>query len=150
MEKRFVDLGDGTVVDREEGLMWKQTDGFQDESTWYDWFAAEKYITGLNTSKFAGRRDWRMPTLDEAESLFDETVSIRDCDRFEVFIDPVFSPGCGHSIWTMTLKPHNGAVIFYYRYGHPNVNNRDDPSKDSIRGVRNLTEEERATLGLDD
>lgn len=32
-----------------------------------------------------------MPTLEEAESLFDETTSIRDCDRFEIFIDPTFS-----------------------------------------------------------
>lgn len=150
MQKRFVDLGDGTVVDREEGLMWKQTDGFQDESTWFDWFAAEKYIRELNNKKFAGKRDWRMPSFEEAESMFDETAGIRDCDRFEVFIDPAFSPGCGHSVWTSTLKPHNGAVIFYYRYGHPNVNNRDDPSKDSVRAVRTLTDEERQALGIDE
>ncbi|MCA9482982.1 MAG: DUF1566 domain-containing protein [Nitrospina sp.] len=149
MQKRFVDKGDGTVVDMEEGLMWKQTDGFQDESKWFHWFAAEEYITGLNNKKFAGRRDWRMPTLEEAETLFDESVSIRDCDRFEIFIDPSFSPGGGHSTWTTTLKPHNGAVIFYYRYGHPNINNRDDPSKDSIRAVRTLTPEEKEKLGLD-
>lgn len=149
MGKRFVDNGDGTVVDREKGLMWKQTDGFQDQSQWHNWFQAETYIREINNRKFAGHRDWRMPTLEEAESLYDDEVSIRDCDRFEIFIDPAFSPGGGHSSWTATLKPHNGAVIFYYRYGHPNVNNRDDPCKDSIRAVRTLTDAEKKELGLE-
>ena len=148
MEKRFVDNGDGTVLDRKLGLMWKQTDGFQDESQWHNWFQAEAYIRKINDRKFAGHRDWRFPTLDEAESLFNEEVSIRDCDRFEIFIDPAFSPGGGHSTWTSTLKPHNGAVIFYYRYGHPNINNRDDPCKDSIRAVRTLTDEEKQKYGI--
>ncbi|MFQ5481381.1 MAG: DUF1566 domain-containing protein [Nitrospinaceae bacterium] len=148
MDKRFFDTGAGTVVDRETGLMWKQTDGFQDESRFYDWFQAERYVQELNNKRFAGFLDWRMPTLEEAEGIFDENVSIRDCDRFEVFIDPAFSPGGGHSTWTANLKPHNGAVIFYFRYGHPNVNNRDDPCKDSIRAVRTMTEEEKTKSGI--
>lgn len=143
MGKRFKDNGDGTIIDTEYNLMWKQTDAFQDESQFHDWFQAEQYIRKLNDEKFAGYNDWRMPTHQEAESLFDEDVSIRDRDRFDIFIDPVFSPGGGHSSWTSTLKPHNGAVIFYYRYGHANVNNRDDPCKDSLRAVRDITDNDK-------
>ncbi len=142
MGKRFKDNGDGTVTDTEEGLMWKQTDGFQDESIFHTWFKAESYVRVLNNNKFAGYSDWRMPNLEEAESLFGEDSSIRDCDRFELYIDSAFSPGGGYTTWTCDQKPHNGAVIFYYRYGHASVGNRDDPSKDSIRAVRTLTEEE--------
>ena len=122
--------------------MWKQTDGFQDQSMFHTWYKAEDYIRELNNKKFAGYSDWHMPNLEEAESLFVEEVSIRDCDRFEIFIDTAFSPGGGYTTWTSDLKPHNGAVIFYYRYGHANINNRDDPSKDSIRAVRIITEED--------
>ncbi len=142
MGKRFVDNGDGTVTDNETQLMWKQTDGFQDESIFHTWFKAEDYVRKLNLKKFAGYNDWRMPTLNEAESLFNEDDPIRDCDRFEIFIDDAFSPGGGYTTWTCDLKPHNGAVIFYFRYGHANVNNRDDPSKDSIRAVRNIINKE--------
>ncbi len=138
MGKRFVDNGDGTVTDTESGLMWKQTDGFQDESIFHHWMKAYDYIRELNNVKFAGYLDWRMPNLEEAESLYDENTSIRDCDRFDIFIDPAFSPGGGYTTWTRDLRPHFGAVIFYYRYGHANVNNRDDPSKDSIRAVRTV------------
>jgi len=142
MEKRYRDNGDGTVTDAENPLMWKQSDGFQDESQFHNWYQAEEYIKKLNSGKFGGYRDWRMPTLQEAEDLFDEEVSIRDRDRFDIFIDPAFSPGGASSTWTSTIKPHNGAVIFYYRYGHANINNRDDPCKDSIRAVRDRTNSE--------
>ncbi len=138
MGKRFIDNGDGTVTDTEAGFMWKQTDGFQDDSIFHSWMKAYDYIRELNNVKFAGYLDWRMPTLEEAESIYDENTSIRDCDRFDIFIDPAFSPGGGYTTWTCDLRPHNGAIIFYYRYGHANVNNRDDPSKDSIRAVRTV------------
>ncbi len=138
MAKRFFDNGDGTVSDTETGLMWKQTDGFQDESIFHTWIKAYDYVRELNNVKFAGYLDWRMPTLEEAESIYDENTSIRDSDRFDIFIDPAFSPGGGYTTWTCDLRPHNGAIIFYYRYGHANINNRDDPSKDSIRAVRTM------------
>ena len=138
MAKRFFDNGDGTVSDTETGLMWKQTDGFQDESIFHTWIKAYDYVRELNNVKFAGYLDWRMPNLEEAEGIYDENTSVRDCDRFDIFIDPAFSPGGGYTTWTCDLRPHNGAIIFYYRYGHANINNRDDPSKDSIRAVRTM------------
>ena len=136
MGKRFKDNGDGTVTDKEEGLMWKQTDGFQDESMFHTWYKAEDYIRELNNKKFAGYNDWHMPNLEEAEGLYVEEASIRDCDRFEIFIDSAFSPGGGYTTWTSDLKPHNGAVIFYYRYGHPNLSHKEGITHDTVRVVR--------------
>jgi len=137
-EIRFKDNGDGTVTDAESNLMWKQTDAFQELSKWINWHQANEYITGLNSQKFAGYQDWRMPNLEEAESLFDEEWSIRDLDRFEIYISPAFSPGGGFTTWTSEQRPHNGAVIFYYRYGHANINNKDDITKDSVRAIRDI------------
>lgn len=135
---RFKDNGDGTVTDFETNLMWKQADSFQEMNKWMTWHQANEYITEVNTQKFAGNLDWRMPNLEEAESLFDEDCSIRDLDRFEIFISTAFSPGGGFTTWTSEQRPHNGAVIFYYRYGHANINNKDDLTKDSVRAVRDI------------
>ena len=138
-EKRFCDNGDGTVTDKETDLMWCQTDAYQDTSKWSNWFMAEDYIKSLNNKKFAGYVDWRMPNLDEAESLFDEDVHIRDMDRFEIFIDPAFSPGGGFTTWTSDERPHGTACIFYFRYGHANSNHKEDITKDAIRAVRDIS-----------
>ena len=93
LQKRFIDNGDGTVTDLETKLMWKQTDSFQDTSQWANWFKAHEYILGLGIEKFAGYTDWRMPTLEEAESLHDENHCIKDMDRMDIFISDAFSPG---------------------------------------------------------
>ena len=137
-QKRFVDNGDGTITDTKTKLMWKQTDAYQDTSQWCNWFGADDYIKGLITSKFAGFVDWRLPTLEEAEELFDEDLHIRDMDRFEIFINPAFSPGGGFTTWTSDERSHGTAVIFYYRYGHANLNHKEDITKDTVRAVRGI------------
>jgi hypothetical protein len=118
--------------------MWSQTDAYQDTSKWTNWFMAEDYIKDLNNKKFAGYVNWRMPNMEEAESLFDEDVYIRDMDRFEIYIDPTFSPGGGFTTWTSDERPHGTACIFYFRYGHANSNHKEDITKDTIRAVRDV------------
>ena len=144
LTKRFVDNGDGTVTDLETKLIWKQTDSFQDTSKWNNWFRAQEYIQSLNIEKFAGYSDWRMPTLEEAESLHDENHSIKDMDRMDIFISSAFSPGGGFTCWTSNEMPHATAAIYYYRYGHANSNHKEDITKDSVRAVRDIEVREKA------
>ena len=137
-EKRFCDNGDGTITDKETNLMWNQTDAYQDTSKWSNWFMAEDYIKSLNNKEYAGYIDWRMPTVEEAEELFNEDEHIRDMDRFEIYINSAFSPGGGFTTWTSDERPHGTACIFYFRYGHANSNHKEDITKDTIRAVRNV------------
>lgn len=142
LKKRFVDNGDGTVTDLETKLMWKQTDSFQDTSKWQNWYNASEYAQNLCIQKFSGYADWRMPTLEEAESLYDEDHVIRDMDRMDIFISDTFSPGGGFTSWTTDELPHATAAIYYYRYGHANANHKEDITKDSVRAVRDIEKRE--------
>ena len=110
----------------------------QDTSKWCNWFGAGAYVKDLNISRFAGFTNWRLPTLEEAEELYDEDLHIRDTDRFEIFITPEFSPGGGFTTWTSDERPHGTAAIFYYRYGHANLNHKEDITKDTVRAVRDI------------
>jgi len=145
LKKRFIDNGDGTVTDQETKLIWKQADSFQDSSKWVNWYRALEYIKELNIKKFAGYDDWRIPTLEEAESLYDEDHAILDMDRMDIFISPAFSPGGGFTSWTSNELPHASAAIYYYRYGHANANHKEDITKDSVRAVRDVVKREVAT-----
>ena len=143
LQKRFIDNGDGTITDLETKLMWKQTDSFQDTSKWVNWYRAMEYLQELGIEKFASYNDWRMPNLEEAETLYDENHAIRDMDRMDIFISSAFSPGGGFTTWTSNELPHATAAIFYYRYGHANSNHKEDITKDSVRAVRDVEKREK-------
>jgi len=143
LQKRFIDNGDGTITDLETKLMWKQTDSFQDTSKWVNWYRAMEYLQELGIEKFASYDDWRMPNLEEAETLYDENHAIRDMDRMDIFISSAFSPGGGFTTWTSNELPHATAAIFYYRYGHANSNHKEDITKDSVRAVRDVEKREK-------
>lgn len=60
----FSDRRDGSVDDRNSGLVWQQRDDGQPR----DWPAALAYCASLD---LAGRRDWRLPNAKELQSIVD-------------------------------------------------------------------------------
>eukprot|EP00831_Metopus_contortus_P043099 TRINITY_DN34617_c0_g1_i1.p1 TRINITY_DN34617_c0_g1~~TRINITY_DN34617_c0_g1_i1.p1 ORF type:complete len:458 (-),score=115.30 TRINITY_DN34617_c0_g1_i1:413-1786(-) len=57
---------DGTVLDRSTGLIWEK-DGSRYPLTWEH---AHAHVDRLNNNAFAGRTDWRLPTVDALTTLF--------------------------------------------------------------------------------
>ncbi|OIQ50308.1 Serine/threonine-protein kinase PknL [Pseudodesulfovibrio hydrargyri] len=62
----FVDQGDGTVVERTRGLVWERH-GSRYPLTWE---RANSHVARLNKNGYAGRADWRLPTVAELTTLF--------------------------------------------------------------------------------
>ena len=68
----YLDLGVGTIFDTRSGLTWeKQSDDgsihdFDNTYTWADGFAK---IAALNTTRFAGYDDWRVPNVNEMHTI---------------------------------------------------------------------------------
>ncbi|MDA3899082.1 MAG: DUF1566 domain-containing protein [Spirochaetes bacterium] len=59
---RFSDNGNGTITDNMTGLMWLQSP----DSTKRGWRGAITYCEGLD---YASHSDWRLPTVNELETL---------------------------------------------------------------------------------
>jgi len=80
-DPRFIDNGDGTVTDKLTGLEWakdanlmKTRDpSFDADGTAGDgsitWQHAIDYVAKLNNEKYLGYSDWRLPNINELESL---------------------------------------------------------------------------------
>ena len=101
----FVDNGDGTITDTRANLMWKKDDSFKEFGYGINWFEAQDYCEILNEKKFAGYEDWRLPSGEEAKSVFSFTQSNTDKDGAETHISDLFEPGGGHNTWTYEEKP---------------------------------------------
>ena len=64
-DDRFIAYDNGTVLDTKTNLMWTAKDNGRD----IEWQDAKFYCENYHGG---GYKDWRMPTLDELEGLYDE------------------------------------------------------------------------------
>jgi hypothetical protein len=75
----FIDNGDGTISDQRTGLMWEKLsdDGsIHDKDTSYSWAdTVATKIAALNTMTFGGYDDWRLPNVNELQSLINYGAS---------------------------------------------------------------------------
>jgi serine/threonine protein kinase len=72
---------DGTITDRSSGLIWQQAGSDYP----LPWEEARDYVHQLNHSGFAGRTQWRLPTVEELLSLVTELPQAGDA-----CLEPIF------------------------------------------------------------
>ena len=96
------------VYDHASDLMWQQSGSTKE----MPYEKAKAYVEALNSQNFAGYRDWRLPTLEEAMSLMESTKMNGD-----LYVDPKFDKQ-QRGFWTSDTYSASGAwvVDFYYGY----------------------------------
>ncbi len=112
---------DEVIIDHATGLTWQKS-GFPSTISWQE---ANEYIDNINSYKFAGYSDWRIPTIEELASIV-ETEKNED----GLYINPLFDSTqrwCGSSdksddyyFWGITmyegiLYRHAPDFLYYYR-----------------------------------
>lgn len=97
----YLDNGDGTITDTKTGLMWEKLsdDGtIHDKDAAYTWTAAVlTKVATLNANGFAGFSDWRVPNVNELQSL------VRYGAAYPA-VDPAFDTGCAASCTVLTCS----------------------------------------------
>ena len=91
VDRGYVDNGDGTITDTRTGLMWEKLsdDGSIHDKDWeYLWMEASfDKVLKLNTVKFAGYDDWRVPNVNELLTLLNYGAGLPATS-------PAFNTGC--------------------------------------------------------
>ena len=87
----LLDNGVGTVTDTDTGLMWQQTDA--GTMRW------EEALTYCETLELAGHNDWRLPNINELQSIVDYSA-------FDPCIDMIIFPAgvTSDSYWSSTTN----------------------------------------------
>jgi len=103
---RYQDNRDGTITDRNTGLTWekKSMDGsVHDAGNSFFWSGAFAYVAALNTAKFAGHRDWRLPNVKELQSIV-------NYQQFAPAVSSAFNHNCmaGATVLTGSCTVGNG------------------------------------------
>ncbi len=99
--------GDKIIYDESTNLMWQQGGS----SKYIKYEKVKKWIEELNSKGYAGYKDWRLPTLEEAMSLMEPEA------RNGMYIDPLFDIKQDW-IWTSDLyKGGRSAWVVYFGDG---------------------------------
>lgn len=82
-QSRWTDLGNGVLKDSRTGLQWTQ----RDNGANINWQQAKRYCEGLELDG----GDWRLPGLDELQTIFDMTKSVNaPCGPLSCKVSPMF------------------------------------------------------------
>jgi hypothetical protein len=156
--RSYIDLGNGVIKDQKTGLFWeKKSDdgGIHDKDLLFSWSTGAPYtanglaftvlLAALNTQKFGGFSDWRLPTITELQTLVDFA-------RNQPSVDVKFNTGCvaGCSVLTCSCTLSAGywssttveyyptfAWDLFFDFGAPDV--ADKTQVAYVRSVRGGT-----------
>ena len=92
LARAYVDNGDGTITDARTGLMWEKLsddDSIHDKDSTYTWAEAlaTKVATLNGGGGFAGYTDWRVPNVNELQSIV-------NYGAVNPSVSPAFNTGC--------------------------------------------------------
>ncbi len=110
--ERFVDNGNGTVADRANGLVWQKADSYLESRKTLSWYDALEYVDQKNADKLGGHSDWRLPTLNELENLWDPAVKTRSKDGEAIGLPKPFSDGGAYYLWSGDERSLDNAWYF--------------------------------------
>ena len=112
-DDRFIAYDNGTVKDRKTGLMWAAKDGGKaiEEAD------LETYFSNYRAGGYA---DWRMPTIDELEEIYDEGTESKQGYHLTKLIDLTGE-------WVWGLDSRDLAISFGFIEGSPAVAFFDGP-----------------------
>lgn len=101
LDRVHVDNGDGTISDLKTGLTWEKLswDGsIHDRLNQYSWQDAYALkIAALNTIAFAGHTDWRLPNVNELQTILHYGTTYP-------MVAPAFHTGCAAGCTTLTCS----------------------------------------------
>lgn len=154
-QTRYVDNGDGTVSDKQTGLMWEKKTGnpggssnpgdAHDVNNFYTWSesgnrdgtAFTKFLGTLNGKAgngkagcFAHHCDWRLPSVDELKEILLYPCSKRPC------IDPIFGPTQSLYYWSASIGAYGPSGVWGVDFADGHVSGLGKPNDNYVRAVR--------------
>ena len=133
----FEDNGDGTITDTANNLTWVREDSWQREATWLTWDEANDYAINLGGMKFAGHNDWRLPSIVEAQTLYDADKENFDKYGKRLYLDSIFPKGPLPTIWVHEAMLGAEGYILDLRNGEVRTLFKSKSGRMAARPVRN-------------
>ena len=108
----YKDNGDETITDNNTGIIWQKANGMQSAGDYqYTWVEALDYCESL---ELAGETDWKLPDINELQSIVNYEISTADYNSTHKMIDSIFTftlPSGKNLTDNPTTSPPDGNAI---------------------------------------
>ena len=141
--KRFLEKGPHVLFDSKTNTFWMKKDSWQDKGKFFNWHESRDYMDMKNIRKIGGFDDWRIPTINDANALFDSEVENIGKGGIKIHVDPAFPEGAFRAIWltgdTSTRRPRFDLAegkekpVDEYSFGAVRLCRKDPIKKDQSR-----------------
>jgi len=138
----WIKYTNGTTKDTRTNLMWMAQDfRILEKRQPNTWEEANTWVEKINVEKYAGYSDWRLPTIQELEAIYDEDAKQLAYDRKQSFAlgnPDAFESGGGYGFWSNEQMGMKSARYFFFvgGYGKTDLKSYNNPTL-SVRLVRN-------------
>tara|TARA_B100000686_G_scaffold346835_1_gene434281 strand:+ start:1014 stop:1430 length:417 start_codon:yes stop_codon:yes gene_type:complete len=105
--KRFTENQQGVIADSKNGLIWAKEDSWQKDGKWVTFDEAMDFARHLVDLELSGSIKWRLPTIEEAKTLYVPDLTILDKYGQEIHLDPAFPEGCLANMWIHEIATGN-------------------------------------------
>jgi hypothetical protein len=140
--ERFMEADSDTIIDGTKRLVWLKKDTWQMSGKWMAQRQVKEFAEGLNRKRFAGFSNWRLPTTEEAKSLFDKKQENSDHMGKVIHLSGLFEPGCGFLCWTSDVRHNIQGVRLSFRKGVIMYDDIFRVSRGASRLVRDIEKDE--------
>ncbi|MBT5631317.1 MAG: DUF1566 domain-containing protein [Nitrospina sp.] len=139
----LIDNEDGTITDRDSGLLWTKRDSYASLGKCLTWQESLDYVKNLDTANF---KDWRMPTIKELATLYDPTqqnnMAWDHNPEYPLALDEKFADGAAYWYWAsdsaVVEQKRSCAKTLYFVQGFIHLRNIHQCNNGGIRAVRTL------------
>ena len=141
--KRFVSKGPHVLLDSKTNTFWMKKDSWQDKGKYFNWHESRDYMEMKNIRKIGGFDDWRIPTINDANALFDLEAENIGKGGIKLHYDAAFPEGAFRAMWltgdTSTRRPRFDLAegkekpVDEYNFGAVRLCRKDPVKKDQSR-----------------
>lgn len=136
---RFIDNGDGTVLDKQTGLMWRKcADGNSGSScdtgvvNTFLWQDALKHVDTVNATPEEKYHNWRLPNIKELESIVED-----QCSQPSINLG-VFPNTTSSGFWSSTPSKNEPGKAWSVDFSNGGVSVQDMTTQQYVRLVRDI------------
>ena len=134
--EQYHDNPNGVITDKKMDREWLPKDAYGDLGKWTNFREAQSYILTMRGVYAGGFNDWRLPTAEEAQGLYNEDLKQLDWEGLEVHIHPAFVPKCSRYIWTSEENDEGQARRVDLQNGSSEFIDKETREHQSVRLVR--------------